>query len=208
MVITRLVRGVRNPQKIAVYVDSKYTFSVLEYILTNENLYIGKELSEKELESIKSVSKNQEIKNKVIALISRRPRSEKEVIDYLRNRVDVEAIPSLISELKEKDYINDQSFANWWIDQRKTYTNKSKNIIRQELVKKGIARDIIDSQLENIDESDDLQSAKELLTKKKRLLEHKNLEKRELDQKLITYLQGRGFTWEIIKKVLDNDENN
>lgn len=205
MVITRLVRGVRNPQKIAIYVDSKYTFSVLEYILTNEKLYIGREITEGEIERIKSTSKNQETKNRVIALISRRPRSEKEVLDYLKNRVPSEEIDPVINDLKEKDYINDQQFTKWWVDQRRTFTNKSKNIIRQELIKKGISKDLITQELDSVDEDSDIESARELVKKKKRLLEHKDLEGRELNQKVITYLQGKGFTWDVIKKALDDD---
>lgn len=206
MVITRLVRGVRNPQKIAIYVDSKYTFSVLENILSNENLYIGRELKQNDIDRLRSISERQEVKNKVLNLIAIRPRSEWEISNYLKNRIASEETQKLIEELKADDYIDDRNFTIWWIDQRRTFTNKSIGAIRQELIKKRIDKEIIESELEKIDKVTDLDAARTLLTKKKKLLEHKNLNSRELNQKLMAYLQGRGFDWETINQVINQPE--
>jgi len=206
MVITRLVRGVRNPQKIAIYVDSKYTFSVLENILSNENLYVGRELKQNDIDRLRSISERQEVKNKVLNLVAIRPRSEWEVSNYLKNRIASEETQKLIEELKADDYIDDRNFTIWWIDQRRTFTNKSIGAIRQELIKKRIDKEIIESELEKIDKVTDLDAARTLLTKKKKLLEHKNLNSRELNQKLMAYLQGRGFDWETINQVINQPE--
>lgn len=208
MTITRLVRGVRNPNKVAIYVDSKYTFSVLDNILFRENLYVGKEINQKDIDYLKSIGERQELKNKVLNLIEKRPRSEWEVVNYLKNRTTPEETVELVEELKQDKYINDHDFAIWWIDQRQTFTNKSIGVIRQELLKKQINKEIIESELEKIDKETDLESAYELLIKKKKQIEYKNLEPKKLDQKLITYLQGKGFDWETVNQVINKLKEN
>lgn len=204
MTITRLVRGVRNAQKIAIYIDSKYTFSVLENIVIDENLFIGKEISKKELDRLQNLAKNKELINKVINLVSLRPRSEKEITQYLGRKIDNDELSELIEELKEKGHIDDTKFALWWIDQRTTFRNKSVNEIKSELLKKGIRNDIIEESLEQSGlEDNELESAKNLAEKKKKSLTHKKLTNEQMSVKIQQYLLGKGFRWEIINKALE-----
>lgn len=204
MQVTKLARGIRNPEKVALYIDSKYTFSVLDTILSSEDIYVGKRVTDIDLEKLQSLNQKQEIKNKVLALIARRPRSEFEVKTYLRNRLTEEETLELITNLKESNYINDTEFTKWWIEQRRTFTTKSTNFIKQELIKKGIDKNIIEDSLEEEDPEIDINKAKKLLEKKIKVLSSKNLNKQELNKKLISYLQNRGFNWETIKQVINN----
>lgn len=204
MQVTKLARGIRNPEKVALYIDSKYTFSVLDTILSSEDIYVGKRVTDIDLEKLQSLNQKQEIKNKVLALIARRPRSEFEVKTYLRNRLTEEETLELITNLKESNYINDTEFTKWWIEQRRTFTTKSTNFIKQELIKKRIDKNIIEDSLEEEDPEIDINKAKKLLEKKIKVLSSKNLNKQELNKKLISYLQNRGFNWETIKQVINN----
>lgn len=204
MKITRLQRGMRNAQKIAIYVDSKYTFSVLESILVDEKLYIGKEVDEVDLDRIRSATESLELKVKLINLISRRPRSEQEIRQYIKKLNLKNKIESLIETLKKEGHIDDFKFSQWWIDQRTTFKNKSANEIRNELLGKGISNDIIENTLGETDLSEtELTSIKLLAEKKKRLLAHKNLTKAQLNEKMMQFLLRKGFRWDIIQKALE-----
>ena len=204
MKITRLKRGVRNAQKIAIYVDSKYTFSVLESILIDENLYIDKEITEVDLDRIRELSEALEIKVKLINLISRRPRSEKEVTQYIAKQRLTDNSEKVIVLLKEDGYIDDTKFAKWWIDQRVTFGNKSSNEIRNELRDKGISSDIIENAIEETNMSEnEVSSIKLLAGKKQNLLQHKNLTTEQMNEKIVQFLLRKGFRWEIIQKALE-----
>lgn len=204
MKITRLKRGVRNTQKIAIYVDSKYTFSVLESILVDENLYIDREITEEDLDRIRDLSESLELKYKLINLISRRPRSEKEIQQYLTKQNIRNNSEKIIKILKDDGYIDDTKFAKWWIDQRVAFKNKSINEIRSELLGKGISSDIIEAAIGDVELSDgEIKSIKLLAEKKKRLLVHKNLTTEQFNEKIIQYLLRKGFRWELIQKALE-----
>lgn len=204
MKITRLKRGVRNAQKIAIYVDSKYTFSVLESILVDENLYIDKEITAEDLDRIKDLSESLELKVKIINLISRRPRSEREIQQYLSKQKIKDSAEKLINILKDEGHIDDTKFANWWIDQRVTFKNRSINQIKSELLGKGISNDIIENAIGEADMSDsEISSIKFLAEKKQRLLMHKNLTTEQMNEKVVQFLLRKGFRWELIQKALE-----
>ncbi|HRN86139.1 MAG TPA: RecX family transcriptional regulator [Candidatus Dojkabacteria bacterium] len=203
MKITRLKRGVRNAQKIAIYVDSKYTFSVLESILVDENLYIDKEITEEDLDRIKDLTESLELKVKLINLISRRPRSEREIQQYLLKQ-NIKDNKGIIETLKNEGYIDDTKFTEWWIDQRVAFKNRSINEIRSELLGKGISNDIIENAIGEADMTEsELKSIKLLAEKKKSLLKHKKLTTEQLNEKVVQFLLRKGFRWELIQKALE-----
>lgn len=203
MKITRLKRGVRNAQKIAIYVDSKYTFSVLESILVDENLYIDKEITEEDLDRIKDLTESLELKVKLINLISRRPRSEREIQQYLLKQ-NIKDNKGIIETLKNEGYIDDTKFTEWWIDQRVAFKNRSINEIRSELLGKGISNDIIENAIGEADMTEsEMKSIKLHAEKKKSLLKHKKLTTEQLNEKVVQFLLRKGFRWELIQKALE-----
>jgi len=129
-----------------------------------------------------------------------RARSEKEILDFLsKKKVDPLIILQVIEKLKEKKFLDDTDFAKWWTEQRQTFKGKSKLVIKHELISKGVAKEIIDSVLEKFSQTD-LDAAKNLYDKKrKRFTQYIG---REYEKKVSEFLQRKGFSWEIIKKVL------
>lgn len=122
--------------------------------------------------------------------ISFRPRSEKEIRDYLakvlkrRHAIAPRLIDKVIQKLRELGYVDDGKFAKWWVDQRSSFKPKGKRLIAQELKQKGISYSF------DIDE-------KALAIKaiaKKSFKDNKHA---------IDYLLRRGFPWEISSRVVD-----
>ena len=105
----------------------------------------------------------------------------------------------MLKKLKHLDLINDLTFAKWWIDQRIEFKSKSKRIIIQELQMKGISQNDVDDAFGEtvIDEE---KMARELIEKK--MYKWKGLESWESRQKMAQYLAGKGFSWEVIDKVV------
>lgn len=152
--------------------------------------------------------------NKSLRFLSFRPRSEKEIRDnLLRKKAPHEVIERIVSSLKEHKFLNDDDFAKWFIDQRLRFRPKGMRIIKMELKQKGISQEIIDDAISKLPTDDegspinnDSESAKKLV--EKRLPRYKDLEKREIYNKLGSFLARRGFDWDTIKKSIDEGLKN
>lgn len=142
--------------------------------------------------------------NLSLRYLSYRPRSEKELIDYLKKKkVSEKNIREIIQRLRELNFINDLEFAKFWIEQRMRIKPKALKVVKYELLSKGIKREIIDEIIEETGKGkeDDFENAKKLADKKLARLVNLPPEKRK--EKIMGFLQRRGFDFEIIKKVVD-----
>ncbi len=138
--------------------------------------------------------------------LSYRSRSEKEIRDKLKSKnAKEDIIEKVVATLKEQKFVNDEQFAREWIRSRTTYRMKSKRIIKIELLKKGIDKDIIDKVMAEGDEEtgpvNDLEQARKLV--ESRIVRYKGMTKYEIYQKLGGFLSRRGFDWETIKAAID-----
>lgn len=142
--------------------------------------------------------------NKSFKFLSYRPRSEKEVRDYLlRKKADDITLERIIQSLKENNFINDFDFTKWWIEQRTKFRPKAQRLIKLELLRKGIAKDLIEEILQDktVETETDLDKAKKIAQKK--LLRYKNEEPHKKYEKMVRFLASRGFNWDTIKEVVD-----
>jgi regulatory protein len=136
---------------------------------------------------------------RALRYLSYRPRSEKEIRDRLtRKQFDPMIIDKVIEQLKEDKFLNDTQFAQWWTEQRQDFQGKSKYVIKTELSDKGIDRNTIDNTLTNA--KDDYETAKEFFERKKRRFERYAGD--EYTKKVTGFLQRKGFSWDIIQKIL------
>ncbi|OGH37891.1 MAG: hypothetical protein A3B44_03820 [Candidatus Levybacteria bacterium RIFCSPLOWO2_01_FULL_38_21] len=139
--------------------------------------------------------------NKTLRFLSYRPRSEKELRDKLKKKkTSGEIINKIILRLKENNFINDEEFVKWWIEQRTTFKPRSFRLIKMELKQKGVSNDLIEKVIDDLRLTiDDLKSAKKLI--QKRLSRYKNLPREKKFQKIARFLSSRGFDYDIIKEI-------
>ena len=135
---------------------------------------------------------NEKLLNKALKLLSYRPRSVFEIKFRLKKLTpSVKEINTVITKLLDEDLLNDQKFADWWVDQRVTHRPKGNIALKSELFQKGIDRDIIDSVLLDSDQEQAL--AKKLL----------NSRKITIKPKAYQYLRARGFSSSSILSAID-----
>lgn len=153
--------------------------------------------------------------NKTYRFLSYRPRSEKEISDYLikkssfakasegQEKQEIEKlINSIINKLKEQKFLDDKEFAMWWIEQRSKIKPKSHRIIKFELKQKGITKELIEELLEETEGlKTDFEKALEL--GKRKMRRFKNLERQKIYEKMGRFLASKGFDWDTVKKVID-----
>lgn len=136
--------------------------------------------------------------------LSIRNRSEKEMREYLaKKKAPEEDIEKIISSLKEKKFLNDEAFARSWVLNRARLKPKGKAFLKFELRQKGITDEIITKVLSEVQEEipDELSQAKSLITRRMEQMAGKPRE--EIYSKVGGFLARRGFSWDIVKKAID-----
>lgn len=142
--------------------------------------------------------------NRTIRYLSFRPRSEKEIKDFLkRKNVDEKITQRILQKLKEETFLDDREFTRWWIEQRTEFRKMGIRLIKLELRQKGIEDDLIDEVIHSstVTIQTDEERAKELIERQAR--KHTKLSRQELFRKLGQYLSRLGFDYETIKHAID-----
>lgn len=204
MPIITSIKPQRNGRRVNIYLDQKFGFGIDLENYMKLGLKIEQELTEEEVEKIVKKAEFQKTLDKLLRFATLRPRSEKEIKDYFRRKKIHESLhKDLFDRLKHLELVDDQKFALWWVEQRQTFKPKSLRILNNELRIKGIKKETIEEVLSQT-EIDETKIAKELLEKK--AYKWKNLSQREAKQKTYEYLAGKGFSWETIRKVVDQTD--
>lgn len=147
--------------------------------------------------------------NKTLHFLSYRPRSEKEIRNYLSKKTK-KALPAdrqeklknkVFAKLREQNLINDEEFAEWWIDQRMSFKPKGKIALKKELLQKGIDREIVERKLSTVNNQQLAILAKKIA--KKKIILYENLPYLKKKKRLINFLARRGFNWQQIHLVID-----
>lgn len=137
--------------------------------------------------------------DKAISLLACRARTEKEIVDALRqNAYPEQTIARVMARLHEEGYVNDAAFAEQWVNARAVKGMGARRI-RQELRLKGVSQEEIDNALNSTDENDLLETAVKMAEKAAR---GKTLSDSSDRQKMIAALVRRGYDFSTAKAAL------
>ncbi len=196
MTITQIKQQVKNPDRVSIFVDGKYSFSLTLDQLLSEKLKKDIEIDEARLKALKKLSEEGKLRARTLEWVLRRPHSTKELRDYLfKKQVEKDLREDIITDMVDKKYINDQEFARWFADNRMR-KNKSTREISAELTSKGISKEIASDILQSDEALSEVDRLKALVEKLK------NRSRYQEQEKLIAYLQRKGFKYSDIKDVL------
>ncbi len=200
MKITAIKAQVKSEDRVSIFIDGKYSFSLNLDQLLQEKIKKGDEVDEVRINQLKKLSDEGKLKQKVLEWLLNRPHSERELRDYLyRKKADKDLIEAIVMEFRDKKYLNDENFARWFVDLRRR-KNKSTREITAELRSKGISPVTIQNILKDEDNNDD-EALKELVNKLRNRTRYQD------ENKLKSYLVSKGFSYSDIKKALsDPDE--
>ena len=115
-----------------------------------------------------------------------------------------EAQDRVIARLIKERYIDDERYARAFVKDKIRYNKWGRRKIQQGLWMKRIDDDIQQRILDEIDDEEYLNVLKSLLTQKRKSIKAQS--DYELNQKLVRFALGRGFTFDIIRQCLDVDE--
>ena len=200
MKITKIVQQEQRKNRYSIFVDGKYSFSLSESALLDSKLVSGQELTKDELKGWKKLSVDDKIYGNALRYAVMRPRSEWEMETYLKRK---EASPSLMKKILNKlsdiDMLSDAAFARAYVTNRRLLRPTSKRKLQQELRAKRVSDEVIEQALSE-DETDELQTLRQLTAKKRQQSKYKND-----DLRLMQYLARQGFSYNDIKQIVQSD---
>lgn len=194
MKISSIKQQVKRKDRYAIYIDGKYSFSLGELELINSKLKLGQELTSAELKDLQGRAKLDKAYDRALNYIAIRPRSRWEISDYLkRKKHDNKDIDFILNKLSDSGYVNDESFAQAWVSNRRLLKPISRRKLIMELRQKRVDSSIIEKVLAD-DETTDISTLQQVVEKKRRRYPD--------DIKLMRYLASQGYNYQDIKYAL------
>ena len=215
MEVTKLSSQIKNPDRINIFLNNKYEFSldisqVIDLAVKPGNIY-----SDEEVVVLRREGEFSKYYTKAMVYSLARPRSTREISDYLyrqtrtktylvkgerRERIGMapELSQRIINKLIEKKYLNDENFARYWVENRNLKKGISERTLKQELLKKGVSQEIVNTVIENSERNDE-EELKKVIAKRRHRYEN--------DDKFIKYLVSKGYQYYQIQEVLSADND-
>lgn len=137
-----------------------------------------------------------------------RPRSKKEIVDYLTKKAvrfgwPKEAVEKAVEDLIKEKLIDDYQFIDWYINAKSKSKPKSRYLFTQELARYGIQKDLSDEFFDKNPIDEDVAVVRALQSRWSRW---RTLDKQERYKKAAGFLLRRGFRYDQIKKTIADIE--
>lgn len=203
MRVTRIVKKGKSDVTINFDDDTKLFLAVEVFL--KSGLKKNDELSDDRFSFLIEENKKFHIKQRAFRLLGRRQHSVAELRNKLWGKdYDKRLIDEILEQLIASNYLNDKEFANAFVEEKIKTKKWSERRLKAELIKKGIKPDIISEVLgQKVSTTDNFDNALIVAKKKYEPLKRRNLEPKELKNKLSTFLLSRGFDYETVKEVCE-----
>ena len=184
-----------SPGRVTVTLCGGEEIKTTLNVVTDLRLYSGRELDEEELRELRAASASALARNRAMELLSRRPMSEKELIDKLiRKGEDEETAADCARWLRENGFLDDESYAAA-VARHYAAKGYGPGRVRAELSRRGVDRELWDGTIEAMPENSE---------KMDRFIAARltDPEDREQVRKVSAALYRRGYSWEEIRSAL------
>ncbi len=195
-VVTALEAHRRNRERVKLFLDDEYVMDLP--LATAADLRRGQCLTSAEIEDLADAGALQWAYDTAVRFLAYRPRSAEEVRRRLaRERVPATLQSAVVERLLQRGYLDDVAFARFWRENRERFKPLAPRALRYELRQKGIAEDIIDSQLAPMDVGAAAYRAAEARARR-----YRGGTRQRFREELGALLRRRGFDTETIREVV------
>jgi regulatory protein len=216
MKVTKLSSQKKDSSRVNMYIDGDFFCGLSLDAVAKFNIYDDKEVDVKKLDEILFEELKSRFSQRALSYVSRTLKTEFQLRRYLKtlsikkkgswykeidNSQLEEIFNEVIEKLNEYGYIDDEEFAEQFILSRIKNRPRGKMILVSELMSKGVNKEIARSKVDELVE-DEFKVLED--TYKKKYKEEKITIK---DRKKIDYLKRKGFNWDLIKKLIDNESS-
>lgn len=189
-------------KKIHLLLDDEYQITTDIDFWAEHYFKDGTEITQEEWKSLTDSIYYKKAVDKCYDLLSRRDHSVKELKTKLLRTVDEKNADKAIEKMLELGYLDDEKYARNLVKYLAQTRNMSKNHIKQEMFKRGIPNEIINSVMEDY-EFDNVSCVVDLILTKYR----NKLNNEDGNKKVIASLMRKGFSYSDIKNAFYRIEN-
>jgi regulatory protein len=195
--ITAIKAQKKNPNRVSIFLDGEYAFGLTRIVAAW--LHIGQELSVEKIASLQAEDTREIAYQQALKFLNFRQRSQAEVERNLKDhQFPEEIVAEVIDRLQNNGFLDDDRFAQAWVENRSEFRPRGKNMLRFELRQRGLQDEAIESAIHDIDEGE---LAYQAGLKQARKL--RDLEWNQFRQKMYGFLSRRGFDYEYISPVVE-----
>src|SRR5688572_1505231 len=195
--ITAIAVQKKNPSRVNISLDDEFAFGLSRIVAAW--LSVGQMLSDEKITALQLADAREVAYQKAMRFLSYRARSVQEVRDNLeKHEIPETVIEEVLKRLQEANLLNDQDFAQAWVENRNTFRPRSRRALAMELRHKGLDDEVVQDVLDqNVDED-----ALALEAARKYVRKVQKLDWPDFRQKLGSFLGRRGFSYGVIAPVL------
>lgn len=191
--ITALEVQQRNKERVNLYLDGAYAFSITT--LEAACLRVGQRLSEAEVAHLKARAEVDSAYERTLRFLTYRPRSEAEVAKYLASKgVESGVQAEILAKLRRLKLVDDDAFARFWVETRAQSHPLGRMALRAELRLKGVRDETIEKALRALDEEESAYRAA-----RKQARRYADLNDKQAQEKLGAFLIRRGFPYAVAR---------
>ena len=190
--------------KIHLYCDGEYALTVDEIFFHSLSIKNNQEMSSSELSLVAEKIGERRAYNHALSLLSRREHTVKEITNKLTQKGYEQYAVSVAEKLQEQGYLSDERFTHLYVKELINLKNYGKKRITQELIRKGVSRDIIETVLSEAEFPDG--RLRELIEKKYMRF----LDTEKGAQKTVNALLRLGYSYgeikDALKEIVENED--
>lgn len=196
--ITAITAQVKDKTRCNIYIDGRFCCGLTMETVVKNRLKVGKIVSAEELSAMQLESEKNTAFDKALTFLSATRKTEKEIRLHLSKKGYLPAvIDYVVEKLREYGFINDEEYAEAYTESASK--KKGGRLIRMELKNKGLSEEAIENALSELDEGQELETAKGILEK---YMRGKTADKATL-QKAYRHLMSKGFDYDTAKAAID-----
>ncbi|MCA9859328.1 MAG: RecX family transcriptional regulator [Thermomicrobiales bacterium] len=199
--VTSIEAQKNSTTRYSIFLDGEFAFGVSRDLLLESGLSKGVFVDRDAIDRILAKDAVDRAVASAMRALEQRMQTRLELRTRLmRKGFESETIDTAMERLSNYGYLNDERFAELWIENRLAHRPRGRRMLEQELRQKGIDRQIIQETVANM-EIDDRSAAIELATKRLRSVQ--GLPAAEQKKKLTGILARKGFDFGTIRFTLE-----
>lgn len=204
MIVTDIVEI--NNKKCKVFIDCEFAFAVYKGELRSYHIKKDCEIATEDYKQLTEVVLPKRAKLRAMNLLKTRSYTRKQLENKLRdNYYNEEFIEEALSYVERFGYVNDLQYAIDFITYRANQLNRKQ--LEQKMMQKGISKDVMEQAfLEFYQDGNEISEKEQIYTflQKKKFWQ---LEEEKDRQKVLAALMRKGFAFEMIQKVLNEQKD-
>lgn len=202
MKITDIKAQKRYRNRVSIYIDGKYRFSLDSDTLNRACLHIGENIEEKEVETLTLRDEFARARDYGFLLLSYRDRSEYELKKRLYEKeFHSGVVREVLEYFKQEKLVDDRTFVRKWIENTLDTRPMGRMRVTHELKKKMIRGDIIEEAVQDLCTMEtEERLARKAASKKMKALGSYPAETAK--KRLFRFLRSRGFPFNLIDQLM------